>query len=163
MQKQKTSLTELTLVGLAMRTNNQDEMNPQTAKIGNKIAEYFEDQANHGIQHRSKPGVTYCAYTEFESDEHGEYTYFIGEAVDSLDGQDLENYKAITIPAGSYQKFTTEPGQMPNIVISAWQEIWQMNTDDFEGVRRYHTDFEIYDERAANPNEAAVDIFIGLE
>lgn len=162
MKKQKVEMNELTLVGLTMRTNNQNEMNPEVAKIGKKVAEYFESQANSGIQHRSHPGVTYCAYTEFESDEHGEYTYFIGEAVDSLDGQDLEKYQTITVPAGNYQKFTTESGQMPDVVISAWQKIWQMTADEFEGERRYHTDFEVYDQRAADPAQTVVDIFIGL-
>lgn len=44
---------------------------------------------------------------------------FIGEIVDSLDDQDLSQFKTLTIPKSTYQKFTTAPGQMPDIVITA--------------------------------------------
>jgi hypothetical protein len=51
--------------------------------------EYWSKQYADKIKQRSNPGVTYAVYTDFESDEHGEYTYFIGELVNSVDGQDL--------------------------------------------------------------------------
>tara|TARA_Y100000588_G_C14158960_1_gene883937 strand:- start:1055 stop:1414 length:360 start_codon:yes stop_codon:yes gene_type:complete len=114
-------------------------------------------------RYRSKPGVTYSVYTDFESDENGEYTYFVGEAVDSLNDQDLSPFKCITIPKCQYQKFTTEAGKMPDIVISAWQKIWSMNESDFEGKRKYMADFDIYDEKAVDPNHSIVDIYIGIE
>ena len=120
------------------------------------------DQVAKNIKHRVNPGVTYSVYTEFESDEHGDYTYFIGEIVDSTDEQDLSQFKLLSIPESSYQKFTTEPGKMPDVVISAWQKIWAMKESDFGGKRKYISDFEIYDQRASNPNHAVIDIYIGI-
>jgi predicted transcriptional regulator YdeE len=163
MKKQKTQRPEITLVGLTERTNNKSEMNPETSKIGALASLYWSNQAASGIQHRSKPGITYAVYTDFESDEHGDYTYFIGEAVESLQDQDLEGLKTITIPASNYTKFTTEPGKMPEVVISAWQEIWAMSENDFGGKRKYKADFEIYDERTLDPNNTVIDIYIGIE
>ncbi|ABS78529.1 AraC family transcriptional regulator (plasmid) [Coxiella burnetii] len=163
MQKQKAQLQKLTLVGLTVRTNNKNEMNPETSKIGRLAADYWSNRVANNIQHRSKPGVTYAVYTDFESDEQGDYTYFIGEAVDSLEDQDLEKFKTITIPASNYQKFTTEPGKMPDVVISAWQAIWAMKESDFGGKRKYIADFEVYDERSADPNNTVIDIYIGIE
>jgi predicted transcriptional regulator YdeE len=84
-------------------------------------------------------------------DENGDYTYFIGEAVDSIENQNLSQLKILTIPQSHYQKFTTEPGKMPEVVISAWQEIWAMNENELGGKRKYIADFEIYDQRAVNP------------
>jgi len=162
MQKEKTQLEEITLVGLTARTNNKDEMNPATSKIAKLTSLYWGNQLANNIKHRSKPNVTYSVYTEFESDENGEYTYFVGEAVDSLQDQDLENFTTITIPASKYTKFTTEAGKMPDNIITAWQEIWAMQENDFGGKRKYIADFEIYDERAANPENAVADIYIGI-
>ena len=123
MQKQRVQLPAITLVGLTARTNNKNEMNPSTSKIGELAGLYWQNQIANNIQHRTNPGVTYAIYTEFESDENGDYTYFIGEVTKSLEGQDLTQFKTLTIPASYYQKFITEPGQMPSVVISAWQDI----------------------------------------
>jgi len=57
---------------------------------------------------------------------------------------------------------TNEPGKMPDVVISAWQKIWAMKESDFGGKRKYISDFEIYDQRASNPNHAVIDIYIGI-
>jgi predicted transcriptional regulator YdeE len=163
MQKEKIILEQICLVGLTARTNNKAEMNPKTSKIGALAASYWHNQIANGIKNRTNPGVTYAVYTEYESDEHGDYTYFIGEIVDSTENQDLSHFKILTIPQSHYQKFTTAPGKMPDIVISAWQKIWTMNKNDFSGKRKYIADFEIYDQRASNPSNSIVDIYIGIE
>lgn len=163
MKKEKTELGEIILVGLTARTNNKNEMNPEKSKIGALAEFYWGNKVANNIKHRIKPGVTYAAYTEFENDEHGEYTYFIGEAVASTHDQDISQFKTLTIPKSQYQKFTTELGKMPYIVISAWQKIWTMKENDFNGKRKYITDFEVYDQKAADPNNSIVDIYIGIE
>ena len=163
MKTEKTELGELTLVGLTARTNNKNEMNPKISKIGTLAGSYWGNQVASNIKHRVNPGVTYAVYTEFESDEHGDYTYFIGETVSSIENQDLSQFKIITIPKSHYQKFTTPPGKMPDVVISAWQKIWVMGENDFGGKRKYIADFEVYDERASNPNNTIIDIYIGTE
>lgn len=163
MNKEKVELGSLKLVGLTARTNNKDEMAPEKGKIGPLANHYWRNQVGNNFNHRTNPGVTYCVYTDFESDEHGEYTYFIGEQVDSFDKQDMDDFSTLTIEPSLYQKFTTELGQMPQVVINAWQDIWQMTEEDFEGKRTYLADFEVYDQRAANPNEAVVDIYIGIK
>jgi len=162
MNREKIKLSEIILVGLTARTNNKNEMNPDTSKIGKLAGEYWSHQVAKNIQHRSKPGITYAVYTDYDSDEHGDYTYFIGEAVKSLEGQDLLQFKTLTIPQSHYQKFTTELGKMPDVVITAWQAIWAMNESELSAQRRYIADFEIYDDRASDPNNTIVDIYIGI-
>lgn len=154
MEKQKIHLPEIKLIGLLVRTNNKNEMVNETSKISKLTSLYWGEKIANNIKHRSKPGTTYAVYTDFESNEYGDYTYFIGEAVHSFESQDLESFKKITIPESTYQKFTTIPGQMPNLVISAWHKIWKMQEADFGGKRKYLADFEIYDERAAGQNSA---------
>lgn len=164
MKKQMTQLGEIKLVGLTARTNNRDEIVPEKSKIAALAGAYWGGQEGNNIQHRVTPGVTYAVYTDYESDENGEYTYFIGEAVDSFDGQDTERFETLTIPASHYQTFTTPTGPMPDIVIAAWQEIWQMQQPEgFGGKRRYIADFEVYDARAADPSAASIDVYIGVD
>lgn len=81
--------------------------------------------------------------------------------MESFEDQDLSLFKTLVIPQGSYQRFTTEKGQMPNVVISAWQAIWKMNQEALGGERNYVADFEVYDERATDPANTMIDIYIG--
>lgn len=51
---------------------------------------------------------------------------------------------------------------MPNVVREPWQKIWQMSSADFGGDRAYLSDFEIYDERAADHQNIILDIYVGI-
>ena len=162
MQKELVSKAEIKLVGLTARTNNKNEMNPQTSKIGELMGRYWSQNIAAQISDRKNPGVTLSVYTEYDSNEHGDYTYFIGEEVSSFENIPSALQKLI-IPAAKYQKFTTPQGKMPEVVINAWQQIWQMTSEDFESNRAYVADFEIYDERARDPNSTIVDIYVGIK
>ncbi len=163
MQSEEIFLEELILIGTTVRTNNNNEMNPENAKIGEHFHSYFNNKLADEFKDRCYPNVTYSVYTEFESDENGNYTHFIGEAVRSLEEQDLSKFNKLVIPASKYKKFTTASGKIPYIVLDAWQQIWKLNSSNFGGKRTYIADFEIYDQRAYNPDSAVVDIFIGIK
>lgn len=163
MKKEKVELNSLNIIGLTARTNNKDEMDPTKSKIGALVSDYWGNQIGNTFKDRVAPGVTYCVYTDYESDENGEYTYLIGEAVKSLDNQDQSKFKSLVIPPSTYQKFTTESGKIPEIVISSWQKIWQMKEEELGGKRAYLADFEVYDQRASDFNHAVMDIYIGIK
>ncbi len=160
----KTAITKPTikLIGLATRTNNQQEQNPATAKIGALVQTYFSNETANKINDRTTPGITYSVYTDYESDHHGEYTYFIGEEVSSVNNVP-EGLRMITIPQSKYQRFTTDEGPMPQVVIQAWQDIWQMDSQALGGNRRFIADFEVYDERATDPTKTIADVYIGIQ
>lgn len=161
MQKIVASLPEFTLIGITARTNNAAELGGN-GKIVPCLRRYFGDQLFERIPARKKPSTTFCVYTRYESDHTGDYTYFIGEEVTST--HDVpEGMEALIIPAQRYVKFTNGPGPMPEVVQEPWFKIWQMNDDDFGSKRRYIADFEVYDERAANPLRTVVDIYVGVE
>lgn len=153
---------EIKLVGITARTNNQAEFDPTTAQIGATIQKYFVLGVPGQILHRKNPGTTFCVYTEYESDQTGSYTYFIGEEVKKYE-EVPAHLVTLTIPAQTYAQFTTPKGTLPEIVIDAWIEIWQMNTDLLGGKRSFMADFEIYDERARDAQKAAIDICIGIQ
>jgi predicted transcriptional regulator YdeE len=162
MKKNEIHLPEIKLVGISIRTNNKDEMDPTMAKISPTAQKFFQQALPNKITNRKNPGITYCAYTEYESDFTGDYTYFIGEEVSAFESIP-DGLTTLTIPSQAYAKFTTATGPMPEVVINAWLKIWQMDPHDFGGQRNYHTDFELYDERAIDPKNTTLDIYIGIK
>lgn len=161
MRKEMIQLPQMSLVGIKVRTNNKNEIDPATAKIGSMMQRYFQEQIAQQITERKNPNRTICVYTEYESDASGDYTYFIGEEVTAA-AKVPNGLSSHTIPMQPYAKFTPSPGQMPGVVISAWQRIWKMEAAELGGIRAYHSDFEVYDERAADPANASLDIYIGV-
>lgn len=161
MQKKRVNKSEIKLIGITIKTNNRNESNPATAKISEIVERYWEQNIHMQIPNRKNPGVTFCAYTNYESDENGDYTYFVGEEVSSL--KDVPaGLQPLVIPYSKYIMFTTAVGKMPQIVIDAWQQIWKMSPNDFGGQRTYIADFEIYDQRAIDPFNTSLDIYIGI-
>ncbi len=53
---------------------------------------------------------------------------------------------------------------MPDVVKNAWQKIWHLKDAELGGKRRYHADFEIYDERASDLTHQCLvlDLYIGI-
>ena len=162
MQKIKTDLPEIKLVGITTRTNNAAEINPVTSKIGPTVQKYFHNELAEKITGRKKPGTTYCSYTEYENDFTGDYTYFIGEEVASFDNLP-DGFSKLIIPTQQYAKFTSDPGAMPNVVISLWQKIWQMSPEELGSTRNYVADFELYDERAVDHQNMVLDVYVGIK
>lgn len=161
MKKAIIQLPEIKLVGISTRTNNASEINPDTAKIGLMIQRFFSKKAQEKIIHRKHPGRIFSVYTNYENDLHGDYTYFIGEEVTSLN--DINNeLVALTIPADTYVKFTSDPGMMPEIIIEMWQNIWKMSPQELGGERAYVADFEIFSDQSFNQDNATADIYIGI-
>lgn len=108
-------------------------------------------------------GYTHYDIKDYKDPNTYAYTYFIGEEVSEVSNLD-PGLHSIEIPQGEYIKFTTERGKMPDIVIDTWQEIWAMDVSDTLGAKRlFGADFEVYDERAVDPENSMVDIYIGIE
>jgi predicted transcriptional regulator YdeE len=161
MQCERVDKDQLQLIGISVRTCNADELNPATAKIGALVNRYWQENIATQIPNRKNPGITIIAYTDYASDEHGDYTCFIGEEVSSLESIS-SGLTSLIIAPNSYQKFTTEQGTIPEIVILSWQKIWQMSEQELGGKRNYQTDFEVYDQRAIDINAAVIDLYVGI-
>ena len=162
MQKTIVQLPAIKLVGIKCRTNNTCEMNSETAQIGSLVHRYFMDNVSSKIINRANPGVTYCVYTEYESDFTGDYTCLIGEEVESFDDMP-EGLFSIIIPSQKHVKLTNGPGIMPALCITSWKQIWAMSSEKLGGEREFLADFELYDERSYDPQNAVFDIYVGIK
>ncbi len=160
MKKTIELMPEIKLVGITCRTNNAAEFNPQTAKISQTVQKYFHQTTP--ILNQKNPGTTLTAYTQYESDYNGDYTFFVGAEVTSFD-EVSPDFETLIIPAQHYAKFTSDPGKMPEVCINVWQQIWAMMPSDLGGERTYVTDFEVYDERSLPQNNAVLDIYVGIK
>lgn len=154
---------EMHLVGICVRTNNKDEADKINGKIWPCVMRYFHEGLAEQIPHRKNPGTTFCAYTDYESDHTGAYTYLIGEEVSSFSDPLPEGFHKITIPKQAYAKFTTAPAPMPDVVVNVWKHVWGLSDQQLGGKRTYETDFEVYDERAADHQKIVLDLCIGIE
>ncbi|GGY76883.1 transcriptional regulator [Cellvibrio zantedeschiae] len=143
-------VSEKTIVGLGARTNNKDEMNPGTGKIGPLVHQF---DANVQVDYRGGARV-YSVYHEYESDVSGNYSVLVG--ADKVDSSSVELIE-VKIQEGNYLVFTAQ-GQVPHIVIETWGKIWTyFASPNCSHTRAYLTDFEFY----KSQNE--IEIYIGIK
>jgi len=165
MHKETLQANEIKLIGLKTRTSNNNESYTANEKIFDLVMnQYYGQASGDKIPNRQNPGIVFAAYTEYETDYNGEYTYFIGEEVTSLDTVP-EGFSTLVVPCGNYTKFTTDSGPMPQIIIEAWSQIWQMTANDFGGTRSYKTDFEVYNQtnHDLDTGKTIAEIYIGID
>ncbi len=162
MQRTLIALPEIKLAGISVRTSYNQELDKMKGNIFPCIQRYFHGALFERILNRKKPGTTFCAYSNYESDHQGAYTYFIGEEVSSFGDSLAEGLQRLIVPEQQYAKYTTSPAPMPDVIVNAWKEIWEMTPSELGGRPRYGTDFEIYDERAADHQRIVLDVYVGI-
>jgi hypothetical protein len=85
MQQTSIAKPEIKLVGISVRPSYGQELDKLKGNIFPCVQRYFHGALFEKIPQRSKPGTTFCAHTDYETDYKGGYTYFIGEEVSSFD------------------------------------------------------------------------------
>lgn len=147
------------VIGISAMTRNDRELSGQGV-----IAEYwgrlFAENILARIPDPAQPGEIIAVYTDFESDETGAYRFVLGARVRSL-AQIPSGLYGVTLPAGPYEVRSTGRGPLATVGIAAWQAIWADR--DLKARRRYAADFEVYDDRSRNPEDAVFDIYLGLK
>ena len=130
----KVKLTSKTINGLQTRTQNTNEMNPETQKIAPLWGKFYTD-----IMPSLKEGTAlYGVYHHYESDANGMFDVLVGSE------QDAEDLASVTLQEGRYLKFPVK-GEMPQAIIDAWGQVWAYFEDPSIDERRaYETDFEHY-------------------
>src|SRR5579863_5165099 len=145
-------LEKFNIIGISVRTTNQ---NGQSYKdigelwgkfMGQGIAEQIPNKGSHDI---------FCMYTDYESDVNGPYTVILGCKTSSLESIP-EGFTGKTIAKAAYRKYTAT-GKIPDCVIATWQHIWQSPIK-----RKYIADFEVYGEKAQNPEHAEVSTYLSI-
>src|SRR3954468_24855632 len=66
------------------------------------------------------------------------------------------------IQGGKFAVFTTERGPGPKVVPETWRRINSLPKSSVGGDRLYQADFEVYDQRAADPQNLQADVYVGI-
>lgn len=150
----QTTIDGFKLIGLKLPHKTTNEGGQSSKDCGNLWQQFEQVGVADRIPTWAGDAV-YAVYYEYEGDHTQPFSYFIGckaapeaEAPAGLD--------SLLIPEGSYTKVTAK-GQMPDCIASAWREVWNSGLP-----RAYRYDFEVYDERSKDWNDAEVELFVGV-
>jgi predicted transcriptional regulator YdeE len=149
-----------TVIGISIRTSNAKEMSGNGV-IAQQWDRFMKEGLLSGIPNKVDPNIL-AVYTDYESDANGAYTFMIGARVSSADDVPV-GMVAKKVPAGRYAVFISEKGFVGKVVPQTWGRIWAISKSSPAGNRAYRADFEIYDQRAADPQNAVVDIYVGIK
>jgi len=147
------------VIGIAVRTSTAAEFAGAGA-IPKLWQQFFSEQVAAKIPHKIDSSIV-VVYCDFESDKSGEYTTLIGMKVSST--QDVPVGMVVHhVPAGDNAVFITEKGPMAEVVVATWQKIWALE-DKGLLMQAYTSDYELYDERSQDFNNAQVEIHVALK
>jgi predicted transcriptional regulator YdeE len=152
--------TAFTVVGISARTSNAREMTTDGV-IGKSWGRLMQEGSLSKIPNKADNKIV-AVYTDYASDHNGEYTYILGAAVKS-DAEVPAGMVAKRIPAGKYAVFTSEKGPAQKLVPELWMKINSLPKTAVGGDRVYGADFEIYDERASDPQNLQMDVYLGIK
>lgn len=148
------NIQKFNVIGISIRTTNENEQS------GKDIPALWNKFLSEGIQNKISHKVSddiVCIYTDYEKDHTKPYTTILGCMVDNLDVIP-DGFTGKTIEGFNYKKFTAKGNLADGIVINEWIKIWNSDLE-----RIFTSDFEIYGEKAQNPEDAEVDIFIAIK
>ena len=148
-----------TVIGITARTTNAKEMTPDGV-IGKQWMRIFQEGVLGKIPNKTDASII-AVYTDYASDHNGEYTYLLGARVTS-DAEVPEGMVAKKITGGKFAVFTSDKGPAPQVVPATWIKISTLPQNAVGGDRLYRTDYEIYDERARDPQNLQVDVYVGI-
>ena len=147
-------ITPFKIIGIAVRTTNEDTqaMKDIPALWNTFMSENILQKIPNKVDN-----TIYCMYTEYEKDHTKPYTTLLGCKVEHLNNIPT-GMVGKTVEGGNYIKQTAKGNLMQGALANAWIKIWNANFS-----RRYTADFEVYGEKAQNPENAEVDIFIAVK
>lgn len=142
------------IIGISIRTTNE---NKQAAKdIPALWDKFLYENVIQSIPNKIDSAI-YCVYTDYEKDHTKPYTTLLGCKVSSLVFIP-QGMTGKTLSGGRYTKYTAKGKLSEGIIFNEWTKIW-----DAYIPRAFTADFEVYGEKAQNPEKAEVDIFVAVK
>jgi predicted transcriptional regulator YdeE len=153
--------SSFSVIGIEVRTSNAKEATSDGV-IGKQWQKFFQHGVIEKIPNQIDNNI-YAVYSDYTDNRKGDYSFLIGTKV--AEGAIAPPGLVFkTIPGGRYAVITTEAGPVAKVVVAAWQNVWQMeDRHELGGTRAYRADFELYDQRAHDPQSSQVDLYIGLK
>ncbi len=140
------------LIGLKLNGKTTNENGQSGVDCGNLWQQFERDNFADRIPGKLSDEV-YAVYFDYDGDHTQPFSYFIGCKV-KIHAEAPQGMSSLIVPAGNFSKVIAK-GTMPDCVADSWKNIWDSETD-----RTYEYDFEVYDQRSKDWNNAEVDIFV---
>lgn len=155
MENSHMNLESVHLIGLTLLSKTTNENNQSMKDCGELWTRFEKEGVFSKIPNKLSNDVL-AVYHDYEGDHTQPFSYFIGCKVE--EGTEVpKGLDSLRIPDSKYQKVTAK-GEIPGCIAEKWREIW--NSDI---LRAYNADFELYDERSRDWNNAEVDIYLSVE
>lgn len=147
-------IQKFNVIGISVRTTNEN------GQSGKDIPALWNTFMSEAIQSKIPGKISeelFCIYTDYEKDHTKPYTTILGCKVENLDVVP-ENMIGKTIESVNYEELSAKGNLSEGIVFNKWLEIWNSDLD-----RSFTADFEVYGEKAENPENAEVAIYIAIQ
>ncbi|WP_428025638.1 GyrI-like domain-containing protein [Arcobacter sp.] len=144
-----TRVKNLMIAGLSTITNNKFELESEDGKIAQLWADYIEKNAYGSTFNKANNQYMYGVYSDYTSDVNGDYKVTVGVEV-------TKPKNAIVIEDERYLVFSNK-GELPDVVLQTWGEIWEYFENNSEYERKYTIDFEKY------VKEDEIEIYISIK
>lgn len=145
------------VIGLGLRTTNKKTIEHGT--ISHLWQRFFNESVATTIDNKIDAAII-VLYYDFEHGKDGSYTVVIGCRVSSLDTIPA-GMTSHHVPAQTRTIFTSTQGAISHIAFDLWKNIWALE-DAGSLYRTYQTDYEVYDERSHDSENAVMEIHIGV-
>jgi predicted transcriptional regulator YdeE len=155
----RANLPGFLIIGIEVRTTNAKEATADGV-ISRQWQIFFQEGILAKIPNKIGPNI-YAVYTDYASDRNGEYSFVIGAMVKEETAAPA-GMVAKALPGGLFTVLTSAPGPLPKVVLEVWQKVWELE-DKKKIQRNYQADFELYDQRSRDPQNAQVDLYVGLK
>jgi len=147
-------IQQFSVIGVSVRATNEN------GQSGNDIPALWNKFMAEGIIEKIPNKVDssiYCIYTDYEKDHTKPYTTIIGCKVMNLDSIP-QGMVGKTFEEANYSKHVAKGNILEGLVFNEWTKIWNSGMQ-----RSFTADFEVYGEKARNPENAEVDIFVAIK
>lgn len=152
MNQQK--IQAFSVIGISVRTTNEN--NQAAQDIGALWNQFISENIAEKIPNKTEKSI-YSIYTEYEKDHTKPYTTLLGCRVENL-SVIPNGMIGKTFDKADYTKFIAKGNLMQGVVYNEWTKIWNSDLD-----RTFVADFEVYGEKAQDPENAEVEIFVGIK
>lgn len=150
---QKVTIEPFKVIGISVTTTNEN------GKSAQDIAELWGNFMSEGIVEKIPSKIdqsVFSIYTNYQGDHTQPYDTILGCKVSSLE-KIPEGMVGQSFDGGTYGKFISKGDLTKGAVFGTWMEINQQNLE-----RTFTADFELYGEKAQDPTNAEVEVYVGI-
>lgn len=150
----KVKIEPFKVIGIAISTTNENGKSAQD--IGQLWGKFMGEGISSKIPNKVDENV-FSVYTNYEGDHTKPYDTILGCKVNSLD-EIPDGMVGHSFDGGTYGKFVSKGDLTKGVVFGTWTEINQQKLD-----RVFTADFELYGQKAQNPTDAEVEVYVGIK